>query len=79
LKVGDLPQVLKINIQLPRTCSHALVPPFGGGLLGGRGVGGAAGSVSKSFDNALPFPSSSFSTSLNEGERVTVWGAEAII
>jgi hypothetical protein len=24
---------LKINIQLPRTCSHAFRPPSGGGLL----------------------------------------------
>jgi hypothetical protein len=79
LKVGDLPQVLKINIQLPRTCSHALAPPFGGGLLDGGGMGGAAGSVSISFDDALPFSSSNFSTSLNGGNPVTVWGAEAII
>jgi hypothetical protein len=65
LRGKDLPQVLKINIQLPRTCSHALVPPFGGGLLGGGGMGGAAGSVLISFDNAPP---SSFSISFENSQ-----------
>jgi hypothetical protein len=73
LLVGGVPQVLKISIQLPRTCNHALNPPFGGGLLCGGGGGGAS-SGSASFDDALAVPSSSFSTSLEEvsGEVATV-------
>jgi hypothetical protein len=69
-----MPKVLNINIQLPSTCSHALAPPFGGGLLGGGGSGDAANLASMSLEIEWLCLSSNFSTSLNEavGERLTV-------
>lgn len=43
------PQVLKLRKKAPRTCSQALVPPFGGGPgTGGEGLGASP------FSGVLP-------------------------
>jgi hypothetical protein len=67
-------KLLDISIQLPSTCSHALAPPFGGGLLGGGGSGGAANLASMSLEIGWLCLSSSFSASLDKavGEGLTV-------
>lgn len=69
----DLPQVLKINIQLPNTCNQALVPPLGGWWIGIRVEDSAAGVASASFGIVSRVGMSNFSISLEEcGEWLLV-------
>jgi hypothetical protein len=69
----DLPQVLKINIQLPNTCNQALVPPLGGWWIGIGVEDGAVGVASASFGIVSRVGMSNFSISLQEcGEWLLV-------